>query len=57
MGCHTMPGNGRRVLATTWDHYRYAPDGDYGTTQGAVSHDFRVSIFFMYDFFFITLTY
>jgi hypothetical protein len=36
----TLPRNGRRVLATTWHHYRFAPDGDYRTAQGVVSHDF-----------------
>jgi hypothetical protein len=49
----TLPGNGR--LVATWDHYRFAPDGDYGTVQGAVSYDFWISIFFMHNFFFITL--
>jgi hypothetical protein len=56
-GVVTLPKNGRRVLATTWDHYRFAPDGDYKTAQGGVSHDFWVSIFSMHDFFFITLVY
>jgi hypothetical protein len=36
----TLPENGRQVLTTTWDHYRFALDGDYGIAQGAVSHDF-----------------
>jgi hypothetical protein len=49
-----MPGNGRRELTTTWEHYRFAPDGSYGTAQGAVAHDFWVNIFFI--FFFITLS-
>jgi hypothetical protein len=49
----TLPGNGHRELATTWEHYRIAPDGKYRTTQGAVAHDFWVSIFSMHDFFFI----
>jgi hypothetical protein len=53
----TLPGNGRRVLTTTWDHYWFALDGDYGTVQGVVSRDFWVNIFYMYDFFFITLVY
>jgi hypothetical protein len=53
----TLPENGHRALATTWDHCRFAPDGDYGTTQGVVSHDFWVSIFSMHDFFFIALVY
>jgi hypothetical protein len=30
-GVLTLPGNGRRKLNTTWDHYRFALDGDYGT--------------------------
>lgn len=50
-GVVTLP-SGERQLATTWDHYRFAPDGDYGTAQGAVSHDFWVRFFFMYEFFF-----
>jgi hypothetical protein len=57
MGVVTLLGNGRRALTTTWDHYGFSLDGDYGTTQGAVSHDFWVSIFSMHDFFFITLVY
>jgi hypothetical protein len=40
-----MPGNGRRELAATWEHYRFAPDGSYGTAQGAVVHELWVSIF------------
>jgi hypothetical protein len=56
-GLVTLPGNGHRELATTWDHYRYAPDGDYEIAQEAVSHDFWVNIFSMYGFFFITLVY
>jgi hypothetical protein len=56
-GVVTLPGNGRQELATTWVHCHFATDGYYGTTQGAVSHDFWVSIFFMYEFFFITLVY
>jgi hypothetical protein len=39
-GVVTLPGNGRRELTTTWEHYRFAPDGSYGTAQGAVAHDF-----------------
>jgi hypothetical protein len=54
-GVVILPGNDRRVLATTCDHYRFASDGDYG--QGVVLHDFWVSVFFMYDFFFIILVY
>jgi hypothetical protein len=56
-GVVTLSGNGRLELATTWDHYQFASDGDYGTTQGVVAHDFWVSFFFMHDFFFITLVY
>jgi hypothetical protein len=26
-GVVTMPGNDRRELVTTWEHYRFAPDG------------------------------
>jgi hypothetical protein len=36
----TMPGNLCRELTTTWEHYRFAPYGSYGTAQGAVVHDF-----------------
>jgi hypothetical protein len=50
-GVVTQPENGHRELATTWDHYRFTPDGDYGTAQGAVSYDFWVSIFSMHGFF------
>jgi hypothetical protein len=39
-GVVTLPRNDCRELVTNWDHYRYAPDGDYMTAQGAVSHDF-----------------
>jgi hypothetical protein len=53
----TLPMNGRWELTTTWDHYRFGPDGDYGSAQGAMSHDFWVSTFFMHDFFFISLVY
>jgi hypothetical protein len=56
-GMVTLPGNGRQVLVTTWDHYRFAPDGDYGTAQGVVSHDLWVSIFSSHDIFFIALVY
>jgi hypothetical protein len=41
-----MPENSCHELTTTWEHYRFTPDGSYGTTQGAVAHDFWVSIFF-----------
>jgi hypothetical protein len=50
-GVVTLPGNGHRELTTTWEHYRFAPDGSYGNAQGAVAHDFWVSIFSMPDFF------
>jgi hypothetical protein len=50
-GVLTLPGNGRRKLNTTWDHYRLALDGDYGTAQGAMLHDFWVSIFSIHNFF------
>jgi hypothetical protein len=57
LGVVALPGNDHRVLATTWDHYRFASDGDFGVVQGVVSHDFWISIFYMHDFFFITLVY
>jgi hypothetical protein len=57
LGVVTLLGNGHQELATTWEHYRFASDGDYGTAQGAVVHDFWVSFFSMHDFFFITLLY
>jgi hypothetical protein len=44
--------SGREEISTTWDHYWYAPDGEYGTALGAVSHDFCERIFFVHDFFF-----
>jgi hypothetical protein len=47
-GVVTMLGNGRRELATTWEHYRFAPDGSYGTAQRAVAHGFWVNIFFIF---------
>jgi hypothetical protein len=53
----TLPENDHRELATTWKHYQFAPDGDYGAAQGAVVHDFWFSFFSMHDFFFITLMY
>jgi hypothetical protein len=49
----TLP-SGQREIATTWEHFQFAPDGDYGTAQGVVSHDFWVSFFFIHSFFFIT---
>jgi hypothetical protein len=55
-GVVTMPRNGRCELATTWEHYRFSPDGSYETAEGAVAHDFWVSIF-SYIFVFITLMY
>jgi hypothetical protein len=53
-GVVTLP-SGRRGLATTWDHYQSTSDGDFETAQGAMSHDFWISIFFMHGFFFIIL--
>jgi hypothetical protein len=50
-GVVTLPRNGRRVLATTWYDYQFAPDGDYVTAHGVVSHDFWVSIFSIHYFF------
>jgi hypothetical protein len=50
-GVVTLPGNGHRELATTWEHYRFAPEGSYGNAQRAVAHDLWVSIFCMHDFF------
>jgi hypothetical protein len=38
-GVVTLPGNGRRMLIITWDHYRYAPDENYGTTKGAAAYN------------------
>jgi hypothetical protein len=38
-------------LVTTWEHYRFAMDGDYGIAQGAAAHNFWVTIFSMRDFF------
>jgi hypothetical protein len=55
LGVVIMPGNGFRELATTWEHYRFTPDGSYVTAQGAVTHDFWLSIFFIF-FSFITLS-
>jgi hypothetical protein len=31
LGVVTLPGNGHQELATTWDHYRFALNGDYGS--------------------------
>jgi hypothetical protein len=56
-GVVTMPRNDRRELSTTWEHYRFAPDGSYGTSQGVVAHDFSVSIFFIYFFSSLLLVY
>jgi hypothetical protein len=47
LGMVTLP-NGRRKITTTWEHFRFALDEDYGTAQGVVSHDFWVS-FFLYS--------
>jgi hypothetical protein len=52
-GMVTLP-SGWREIATTWENFQFAPDTDYGTTQGIVSHDFWVSFFFIHGFFFIT---
>jgi hypothetical protein len=49
--------SGRWELTTTWKHNRFASDGDYETTQGAMSHDFCISIFSMHGFLFVTLVY
>jgi hypothetical protein len=49
-----MSRNSHRELVATWEHYRFTPDGSYGTAQGAVAHNFWVSIFSL--FFFITLS-
>jgi hypothetical protein len=51
MGVVTLPVNGHRELATTLEHYRFAPDGSYGNAQRTVAHNFWVSIFSMHDFF------
>jgi hypothetical protein len=56
-GVVMTPGNGRLGLATTWQHYRFAPDGNYETAPGATAHDFWVSFFSMHEFFFITVLY
>jgi hypothetical protein len=53
----TLPGIGKLEIATTWEHFRFALDGDHGTGQGAVLHDFWVCFFFIHGFFFITLVY
>jgi hypothetical protein len=52
-GMVTLP-NGRREIANTWEHFWFAHDGDYETTQGAVLHDLWVSFSFIHGFFFIT---
>jgi hypothetical protein len=57
LGVVTLLGIGRRELATTWEHYQFALDGDYSTAQVVVAYDFWVSFFSMHDFFFITLMY
>jgi hypothetical protein len=53
LGIVTLP-NGRWEIATTWEPFHFAHDGDYGTAQGALLHDFLVSFSFIQDFFFIT---
>jgi hypothetical protein len=50
-GVVTLLRNDHLEFTTIWHHYRFAPDGDYGTVQGAVVHDFWVGFFFMHDFF------
>jgi hypothetical protein len=50
-GVVTLLENGRRELATTWEHYRFALDGSYRNAQWVVVHDFWVSIFCMHGFF------
>jgi chromosome condensin MukBEF MukE localization factor len=35
-GMVTLLGTGEREITTSYEHYRFAPDGDYGTTQGVV---------------------
>jgi hypothetical protein len=47
----TVP-SGEREIATTWEHFRYAPNGDYGTSQGAVSLEF-LGKFFLHSWFFL----
>jgi hypothetical protein len=42
-GVVTLPANGHREFTTTWEHYRFVPDGDYGIAQGVVAHDFWVN--------------
>jgi hypothetical protein len=39
-GMVTLPGTGKREITTTWEHFRFALDGNYGTTQEVVLHDF-----------------
>jgi hypothetical protein len=55
-GVVTLPGNGHHDLTTNWEHYRFAPNGSYGTAQVAVAHDFFwVSIFSIYYYFSLLL--
>jgi hypothetical protein len=35
-GMVTLLGTGEWEIITSYEHYRFAPDGDYGTTQGVV---------------------
>jgi hypothetical protein len=35
-GMVTLLGTGEREITTSCEHYQFAPDGDYGTTQGVV---------------------
>jgi hypothetical protein len=49
----TLP-SGQWEITTTYEHFRFARDGDFGTVQGAVSHDFYLSFFFIHGVFFIT---
>jgi hypothetical protein len=54
-GVVTLPGNSHRELTTTSEHYRFTPDGSYRNAQGAVSHDYWVSIFSIYYYFSLLL--
>jgi hypothetical protein len=45
-----MPGNSRRELATTWEHYWFTPDGSYGTppeSSGACINVFLIVYFIL----------
>jgi hypothetical protein len=51
----TLPSD-KRQITTTWEHFRYAPNGDYETAQSSVV--WLLSKFFSSCmFFFITLVY